>query len=153
MVSKAHYGLAIFLLTFAPFSACAADDLHDLYNALQNRGRTVTIPAQLLGRLKLGAPASDIRGKEITVSKADGDKRGITAFEIAGVPTITMFHVEPERDDSWLIRFSLDGGILNQEWEQGGYRTYEIKSAPVAEAEIDFWRDWMAAGTKPGREK
>jgi hypothetical protein len=57
---------------------------------------------------------------------------------------MTMFHVEPDKDDSWLIRFSLDGRILNQEWEEGGYRTYEIQSREVAEKEIAFWRQRMA---------
>jgi hypothetical protein len=58
---------------------------------------------------------------------------------------MTMFHVETDKDDSWLIRFSLDGRILNQEWEEGGYRTYEIQSPQVAEQEIAFWRRRMAA--------
>ena len=145
MVSRLHAALGL-LLAFAPCHAWAADDLHDLYNALQLNGRTVTIPAGLLARLKLGSPPSDIAGKEIVVTGRDGAKRGITAFDLAGIPTITMFHVEPERDDSWLIRFGLDGAILNQEWEEGGYRTYEIKSEPVAETEITFWRSRMATG-------
>ena len=109
----------------------------------------MTIPANVLGRLKLGLPASDISGKEIVVTQTDQDKRGITAFELTGVPTITMFHVETGKDDAWLLRFSLDGRILNQEWEEGGYRTYEIQSPEIAEREIGFWRHWMADGTKP----
>ena len=137
--------LVISLITFAPFHAYATSDLHDLYDALQTKGRSVTIPAKVLGRLKLGAPASDIPGKEIIVTETDRGQRGITAFKLAGVPCITMFHVETDKDDSWLIRFSLDGRILNQEWEEGGYRTYEIQSPQVAEQEIAFWRRRMAA--------
>jgi hypothetical protein len=137
--------LVISLITFAPFHAYATSDLHDLYDALQTKGRPVTIPAKVLGRLKLGAPASDIPGKEIIVTETDRGQRGITAFKLAGVPCITMFHVETDKDDSWLIRFSLDGRILNQEWEEGGYRTYEIQSPQVAEQEIAFWRRRMAA--------
>ena len=132
-------------LVFAASHAHAAGNLHDIYDALQTKGRSVTIPAKVLGRLKLGAPASDIPGKEIIVTEKDHDQRGITAFKLAGVPTMTMFHVEEDKDDSWLIRFSLDGSILNQEWEEGGYRTYEIKAPQVAEKEIVFWRDRMAA--------
>lgn len=142
--------LMISLASFAPGPAWAADDLTDLYNVLQSRGRAVTVPAQVLERLKLGSPASDIPGKEIVVTETDRDKRGITAFELAGVPTMTMFHVEMDKDDSWLIRFGLDGHILNQEWEEGGYRTYEIQSPQVAEQEIAFWRQRMAQKTKPG---
>lgn len=129
--------------------AHAAGNLRDLYGALQSRGRVVAIPAKVLGRLKLGSPISDISGKEIVVTEKDQDKRGITAFELSGVPYITMFHVETNNDDAWLIRFSLDGHILNQEWEEGGYRTYEIQSPQVAEREIGFWRHWMAGRTKP----
>jgi hypothetical protein len=125
-------------------SGLATSDLHDLYDALQTKGRSVTIPAKVLGRLKLGAPASDISGKEIVVTQTDRGQRGITAFKLAGVPCMTMFHVETDKDDSWLIRFSLDGRILNQEWEEGGYRTYEIQSPQVAEQEIAFWRRRMA---------
>ena len=132
-------------LVFAASRAHAAGNLHDLYDALQTKGRSVTIPAKTLARLKLGVPASDIPGKEIIVIEKDRDQRGITAFKLVGVPCITMFHVEPDKDDSWLIRFSLDGSILNQEWEEGGYRTYEIQSPQVAEQEIAFWRRRMAA--------
>ena len=142
--SKAIYGLVISLITFAPFQAYAAGDLHGLYDALQTKGRSVTIPAKVLGRLKLGVPASDIPGKEIIVTEKDHDQRGITAFKLDGVACMTMFHVEEDKDDSWLIRFSLDGSILNQEWEEGGYRTYEIKAPQVAEKEIAFWRERMA---------
>jgi len=142
--------LAIPLAGFAPFPAYAADDLSDLYNVLQNRGRAVTVPAQVLERLKLGSPSSDIPGKEIVVTETDRDKRGITVFALAGVPTMTMFHVEADKDDSWLIRFSLDGRILNQEWEEGGYRTYEIQAPQVAEQEIAFWRQRIADRTRPG---
>jgi hypothetical protein len=134
--------LAISLIAFAPLGSRADSDLHDLYAALQSKGHAVTIPASLLERLKLGAPASDIRGKEIVVAE-EGDKRGITAFELAGVPCIAMFHTEADKDDSWLIRFDLAGHILNQEWEQGGYRTYLIQSEQVAENEIGFWRQRM----------
>lgn len=141
--------LAISLFALMPVPAFAAGDLHDLYNALLSRGRAVTIPANLLGRLRLGSPASDIAGKELVVTETDQDKRGITAFELAGVPTIAMFHIETAKDDSWLLRFSLDGHILNQEWEEGGYRTYEIQSPQIAESEIGFWRHWMADTTKP----
>jgi hypothetical protein len=147
--SKSICALAISLITLAPFHAYAAGDLHGLYNELQSRGLAVRIPAKVLGRLKLGSPASDISGREILVTEKNRDKRGITAFELAGVPYITMFHVEMDKDDSWLVRFSLDGRILNQEWEEGGYRTYEIRSSQVAEAEIGFWRRWMADRTKP----
>jgi hypothetical protein len=122
----------------------ASSDLHGLYDALQAKGRDVTIPAKILERLKLGMPASDIPGKEIIVTETDRDKRGITAFRLDGVPCMTMFHVEPDKDDSWLIRFGLNGSILNREWEEGGYRTYEIKAPQVAEKEIDFWRARMA---------
>jgi hypothetical protein len=147
--------LVISLITFAPFHAYAAGDLHDLYDALQTKGQSVTIPAKILARLKLGVPASDIPGKEIIVTETDRDQRGITAFKLAGVPCMTMFHVEPDKDDSWLIRFSLDGRILNQEWEEGGYRTYEIKSPQVAGKEIAFWRQRMAnrAAPRAGVEK
>ena len=131
-------------LVFAASHAHAAGNLHDIYDALQTKGRSVTIPAKTLARLKLGVPASDIPGKEIIVIEKDRDQRGITAFKLVGVPCITMFHVEPDKDDSWLIRFSLDGSILNQEWEEGGYRTYEIKAPQVAEKEIAFWRQRMA---------
>lgn len=141
--------LAVSLIIFAPFHAYAAGDLRDLYDALQSKGQAVTIPAKLLGRLKLGSPASDISGKELVAAEADRDRRGITAFELAGVPTITMFHIETDKDDSWLLRFSLDGRVLNQEWEEGGYRTYEIQSPQVAESEIGFWRQWMADRAKP----
>ena len=137
------------LIALIPLRAHAASDLHDLYDATLSKGQAVTIPAEVLGRLKLGSPPADIRGKELVVTLADQDKRGITAFELDGVPTLTMFHVETGKDDSWLMRFSLDGRVLNQEWEEGGYRTYEIQSVPVAESEIGFWRQWMAAGTKP----
>ena len=129
---------------FAASQAYATGDLHGLYDALQAKGRSVTIPGKVLGRLKLGAPASDILGKEIVVTETDRGQRGITAFKLAGVPCMTMFHVETDKDDSWLIRFSLDGRILNQEWEEGGYRTYEIQSPQVAEQEIAFWRRRMA---------
>jgi hypothetical protein len=139
----------ILLTAFMPFNAHAAGDLHDLYNVLLQRGRVVTIPAKVLGRLKLGLPSSDISGKEILVTETDRDRRGITAFELGGVPTITMFHIEPNKDDSWLIRFSLDGRVLNQEWEQGGYRTYEIQAPQVAENEIGFWRRRLTDKTKP----
>lgn len=139
---------AISLVFLVPLRAHGATDLHDLYNALQKRGQAVTIPAKVLGRLKLGLPDSDIPGKEIVITGADQDKRGITAFALRGVPYITMFHVEPNRDDAWLLKFSLDGRILNQEWEQGGYRTYEIQSSQVAEAEIGFWHYWMANGAR-----
>jgi hypothetical protein len=132
-------------LVFAASRAHAAGDLHDLYDVLQVKGRAVTIPAKTLARLKLGVPASDIPGKEIIVIEKDRDQRGITVFKLDGVPCLTMFHVEPDKDDSWLIRFSLDGSILNQEWEEGGYRTYEIKAPQVAEKEIAFWRARMAA--------
>ena len=140
--------LAISLIALLPFRAYAGD-LHDLYNEVLSKGRAVTIPTKLLARLKLGSPSSDISGRELVVTQGDQGKRGITAFELEGVPTITMFHVEPDKDDSWLIRFSLDGRILNQEWEQGGYRTYEIQSLQVADNEIGFWRQWIAGGTKP----
>ena len=140
---------ALSLLAFPPSDAHAAGDLHDLYNSLLSKGRAVTVPANVLGRLKLASPPSDIAGKEIVVTEADLDKRGITAFELAGVPTITMFHVETGKDDSWLMRFGLDGQILNQEWEEGGYRTYEIKSPQVADSEIGFWRQWLAAKPSP----
>lgn len=146
---KFLYALVIFLIAFVPFDAHAAGDLHDLYNALSSRGKTVTIPANVLGRLKLGLPGSDISGKEIVVTDTDRDTRGITAFELAGVPTITMFRVEPDRDDAWLLRFSLDGRVLNQEWEEGGYRTYEIQSSQIAEREVGFWRQWMTDKVKP----
>lgn len=134
--------LMMSLVAFGLVPAHAASDLHDLYDALQARGRRVTIPADVLGRLKLGQTASDIPGKEIVVT--DPDKRGITAFVLAGVPYIAMFHIETNKDDSWLLRFGLDGRILNQEWEEGGYRTFEIQSPQVAESEIGFWRHWMA---------
>src|SRR5208282_4890600 len=97
--SKAICALVISLTGFVPFSAHAADDLHDLYDVLQQRGRVVTIPAKVLGRLKLGLPSSDISGREILVTETDRDRRGITAFELAGVPTITVFHIEPNKDD------------------------------------------------------
>ncbi|HEX4370137.1 MAG TPA: hypothetical protein VH019_02230 [Rhizomicrobium sp.] len=138
---------------FAASPAYAGADLHDLYDALQTKGQSVTIPAKILARLKLGVPASDIPGKEIIVTETDRDQRGITAFKLADGPCMTMFHVEPDKDDSWLIRFSLDGRILNQEWEEGGYRTYEIKSPQVAEKEIAFWRQRMAGGPRIGAEK
>ena len=131
-------------LVFAASRAHAAGDLHDLYDVLQVKGRAVIIPAKTLARLKLGVPASDIPGKEIIVTEKNHDQRGITAFNLAGVPCMTMFHVEEDKDDSWLIRFSLDGSILNQEWEEGGYRTYEIKAPQVAEKEIAFWRERMS---------
>ena len=134
-------------------SGLATSDLHDLYDALQAKGRSVTIPAKVLGRLKLGVPASDVPGKEIIVSERDHDQRGITAFKLDGVACMTMFHVEGDKDDSWLIRFSLDGRILNQEWEEGGYRTYEINAPQVAEQEIAFWRQRMADGPRKGAEK
>jgi hypothetical protein len=142
-------------LVLAASHAHAAGDLHDLYDALQTKGQSVTIPAKVLGRLKLGVPASDIPGKEIIVTEKDRDQRGITAFKLADIPCMTMFHVEPDKDDSWLIRFSLDGSILNQEWEEGGYRTYEIKAPQVAEKEIAFWRQRMAdrAAPRAGAEK
>jgi hypothetical protein len=145
--------IAAFVLAASP--AYAGADLHDLYDALQTKGQSVTIPAKILARLKLGVPASDIPGKEIIVTETDRDRRGITAFMLGGVPTMTMFHVEPDKDDSWLIRFSLDGRILNQEWEEGGYRTYEIQSPQVAEKEIAFWRQRMAnrAAPRAGVEK
>src|SRR5580693_689594 len=111
--------LVISLITFAPFHACATSDLHDLYDVLQTKGRSVTIPAKVLGRLKLGMPASDVPGKEIIVTEKDRDQRGITAFKLADIPCMTMFHVEPDKDDSWLIMFGLDGRVLNQEWEEG----------------------------------
>lgn len=146
--SKVHMGrtgffcaLAISFAAIAP--ARAAGDLHDLYTALQSKGHEVTIPASLLERLKLGAPSSDIRGKEILATD-DRDKRGITAFELGGVSTITMFHIEPDKDDSWLMRFDLTGHMLNQEWEQGGYRTYEMHAPQVGDNEIDFWRQRMS---------
>jgi|GEM_PF-4661323 len=151
--SKSIYALVISLITFVPFHAHAASDLHDLYDALQTKGRSVTIPAKILERLKLGVPASDISGKEIIVTEKDRGQRGITAFKLSGVPCMTMFHVETDKDDSWLIRFSLDGRILNQEWEEGGYRTYEIQSPEVAEQEIAFWRQRMAGGPRTGAEK
>ena len=147
--SKFIHALVISLITFLPLHAHAAGDLRDLYNALLQRGRVVTIPAKVLDRLRLGLPSSDISGKEILVTETDRDRRGITAFELAGVPTITMFHIEPNKDDSWLIRFSLDGRVLNQEWAQGGYRTYEIQAPQVAENEIGFWRHRLADKTKP----
>ena len=131
--------LAISLIAFAPIEARADGDLHNLYAALQSKGHAVTIPASLLERLKLGTPPSDIRGKEIVVA-GEWDKRGITAFELAGVPCIAVFHIEADKDDSWLIRFDLSGQVLNQEWEQGGYRTYVIQSPAVADSEIGFWR-------------
>ena len=131
------------LIAFMPFPAYAAGDLHDLYNALQARGRAVTIPAKVLGRLKLGLPSSDVPGKEIVVTETDRDQRGITAFELTGVSYITMFHVETDNDEACLLRFGLDGRILNEEWEEGGYRTYEIQSSQIAEREIGFWRHWM----------
>jgi hypothetical protein len=140
-------------LVLAASHAHAAGDLHDLYDALQAKGRSVTIPAKVLGRLKLGVSASDISGKEIIVTETDRDQRGITAFKLADIPCMTMFHVETDKDDSWLIRFSLDGRILNQEWEEGGYRTYEIKAPQVAEQEIAFWRQRMAGGPRTGAEK
>jgi len=127
------------LTALAPLGARADGDLHVLYAALQSQGHDVSIPASLLARLKLGAPTSDIRGKEIVVAE-EGDKRGITAFELGGVPSIAVFHTEADKDDSWLIRFDLEGRVLNQEWEQGGYRTYVIRSAAVADSEIGFWR-------------
>lgn len=140
--------LVVSLAGLASFPAYASD-LSDLYNVVQNRGRAVTVPAQTLARLKLGSPSSDIPGKEIIVTEKGGDKRGITTFELTGVPTITMFHIEPNKDDSWLIRFSLDGRVLNQEWEQGGYRTYEIQAPQVAENEIGFWRHRLTDKTQP----
>ena len=146
--SKSVFAMAISLIAFTPFHAYAAGDLHDLYNAVVSRGRAVTIPAKILARLKLGLPDSDISGKELVVTETDRDKRGITSFELAGVPTITMFHIETDKDDSWLLRFSLDGRVLNQEWEEGGYRTYEIQSSQISDSEIGFWRQWMADGTK-----
>lgn len=152
--SKSIFGFGFFVWAIAliaalPFPAHAAGDLSDLYKALQSRGRAVTIPAKLLERLKLGSQDSNIPGKELVVTEADLDKHGITAFELGGVPTITMFHIETAKDDSWLVRFSLDGRVLNQEWEEGGYRTYEISSPQVAESEIGFWRQWLADGAKP----
>jgi hypothetical protein len=147
--SKSIYALAIALVVFIPLNAHAAGDLHDLYTALQAKGRAVTIPAQVLKRLKLALPASDISGKEIVVTETDRDKRGITSFGVGGVSYLTMFHIETDNDDSWLLRFSLDGHILNQEWEEGGYRTYEIRSPQIAEREIGFWRDWMAGKPNP----
>jgi hypothetical protein len=146
---KSLFALVILLIAFFPLHAYAAGDLRDLYNALRTKGRAVTIPAKVLGRLRLGSPASNILGKEIVVAETDRDQRGITAFELSGVPYITMFHDESDNDDAWLIRFSLDGRILNQEWEEGGYRTYEIQSPQVAEREISFWRHWLADRTKP----
>jgi hypothetical protein len=144
MLTRTAWIAALVLAAPLISEAHAASDLHDLYDALQTKGRSVTIPASILERLKLGAPSSDIPGKEITVAGTDGEKRGITAFKLADIPCMTMFHVEPDKDDSWLIRFSLDGRILNQEWEEGGYRTYEIKSPEVAEKEVAFWRQRMA---------
>jgi len=146
---KCICALVTSLIAFMPFHAHAAGDLHDLYNTLQIRGQAVSIPTKVLGRLKLGSPASDFSGKELVVTETDRDKRGITSFELGGVAYITMFHVETDKDDSWLLRFSLDGRVLNQEWEEGGYRTYEIQSSQIAESEIGFWRQWMADGTKP----
>lgn len=146
---KSVFAMTISLIVFTSFHAYSADDLHDLYNAVTSRGRAVTIPAKILGRLKLGSPVSDISGKELVVTETDRDKRGITSFELAGVPTITMFHIETDKDDSWLLRFSLDGQVLNQEWEEGGYRTYEIRSPQIADREIGFWRQRMADGPKP----
>ena len=128
---------------FAANPAHATGDLRGLYDVLQTKGRSVTIPAKTLEQLKLGVPASDLPGKEIVAGGKDSDQRGITAFKLDGTPYLTMFHVEPDKDDSWLIRFSLDGSILNQEWEQGGYRTYELKAPEVAEKEIVFWRARM----------
>ena len=134
--------LVISLIVLARLDAHAAPDLHDLYAALQSKGHDVTIPASLLERLKLGTPGSDLRGKEIVVA-GEWDKRGITAFALAGVPYIAVFHTEADKDDSWLIRFDLSGRILNQEWEQGGYRTYEMQAPQIGEKEIDFWRRRM----------
>ncbi len=108
----------------------------------------MAIPAKLLARLRLGAPASDISGKEIVITDTDRDQRGITAFALAGVPCLAIFHTETDKDDAWLIRFGLDGRILNQEWEEGGYRTYEIRSPQVAEREVGFWRHWMGDRVK-----
>jgi hypothetical protein len=141
--------LMIPLIVLVPLHAHAAGDLHDLYNALQTKGRAVSIPAQVLKRLKLALPASDISGKEIVVTETDGDKRGITSFGLGGVSYLTMFHIETDNDDSWLLRFNLDGRILNQEWEEGGYRTYEIQSPQIAEREIGFWRHWMTGKAGP----
>jgi hypothetical protein len=140
-LSKAITALAMWPIVFAP--AYASGDLHELYKSVLNKGRAVTIPAKVLSRLKLGTPPSDIQGKEITVTGADQDKRGITSFELSGIPYLAMFHIEPDKDDSWLMRFSLDGQLLNQEWEQGGYRTYEMHAPQVAESEIGFWRQRM----------
>jgi len=136
---KAICALALSSLAFAPPAARADGDLHALYAALQTKGHAVTIPASLLERLKLGAPPSDIRGKEMVVTK-EWEKRGITTFELAGVPYIAVFHTEADKDDSWLIRFDLDGHILNQEWEEGGFRTYLIRAPQIADNEIGFWR-------------
>lgn len=142
--------LAIFLIASAPLEAHATGDLHDLYDAVLGKGRAVTIPAPTLARLKLGSPAGDIPAREITVTEKNQDQRGITAFEIAGVPTMTMFHTEADKDDSWLLSFSLDGRIRNQEWEEGGYRTYQIRSPQIAAREIAFWRHWMRDNAKSG---
>lgn len=138
--------LAISLLTILSPHAHAASDLHDLYNSLQGRARSVTIPAKVLERL--GLPAADTPGKEIVVTEANKDQRGITLFEVAGVPYITMFHIEPLRLDAWWLRFSLDGRILNEKWGQQGYGTFDIHSLPAADREVDFWRHWMADATK-----
>ncbi|HEY5083039.1 MAG TPA: hypothetical protein VII48_00835, partial [Rhizomicrobium sp.] len=77
-------------LVLAASHAHAAGDLHDLYDALQTKGQSVTIPAKILARLKLGVPASDVPGKEIIVSERDHDQRGITAFKLDGVACMTM---------------------------------------------------------------
>ena len=135
---KALCVLAVSWIALAPFGARADGDLHDLYTVLQAKGHAVTIPASLLERLKLGTPPSDIRGKEMVVA-GEWEKRGITTFELAGVPYIAVSHIETNKDDSWLIRFDLDGHVLNQEWEQGGYRTYVIQSAAIADSEIGYW--------------
>ena len=138
--------LALSLPACLPLQAHAAGDLHDLYNALQTRARNVTIPANVMARL--GLPSADVAGKEIVVTEADQDQRGLSSFEVAGVPYITMFHIEKYRLDAWWLRFGLDGRILNQKWGQQGYGTFDIASPPVAEREIAFWRQWMTGGAK-----
>ena len=139
--------LAMVLAAVAPSGTYAADDLHDLYNALQSRARSVTVPAKVLARL--GLPAADVSGKEIVVTEANRNQHGITLFTVAGTPYITMFRIETDKMDAWWLRFGLDGRVLNEKWGQEGLGTFDIASVPIAEGETAFWRHWIAGGTKP----
>lgn len=127
--------------------AHAASDLHDLYNALQSKGRAVTVPGKMLTRL--GLPAFDMPGKEFAVTETGGDRRGITAFDIGGAPTLTMFHVETDKDDWWWLRFQLDGRVINEKYGQKDIGIAEVPSPVTAQREIDFWRQWIADKARP----